>query len=125
MGETKARQELLEANEDFEERLRKSPVTIAYDAEHDMLLVTIGSPQEAITEQIDDRLYARIDPDSSKIVGFTITAFQKGFLREHADLRKGFETVFERPARLRDWQIRPRTRASRQASEMLERLVPA
>lgn len=94
MDETKASQELLEANEDFDERLRKSPVTIAYDAEHDMLLVTIGSAQEAITEQIDDRLHARIDPDSLKIVGFTITAFKRGFLREHADLRKGFETVF-------------------------------
>jgi len=125
MGKAKATKELLKANEDFDKRLRKSAITIAYDAEHDMLLVTIGNPQEAITEQIDDRLYARIDPDSLKIVGFTITAFQKGFLREHADLRKGFETVFERPERLRDWQFCPRTRASKQASEMLERLVPA
>jgi len=116
---------LLEANRDFEERLRNSDIRVGYDDEHDMLFITIGRPQEAITEEVSKRLHFRFDPDTDKIVGMTITAFKKGFLREHQDFRKHYETVFERRKRIESWEFMPQTQASREATTALRGLVPA
>ncbi len=116
---------LLEANKDLEERLRTSDVRVGYDREHDMLLITIGEPQEAITEEVSKGLYVRVDPDTDKIVGMTITSFEKGFLREHPDFRKHFETVFGPPTMIETWEVVPNTKASEQASVALRTLIPA
>lgn len=116
---------LLEANKDLEERLRTSDVRVGYDREHDMLLITIGEPQEAITEEVSKGLYVRVDPETEKIVGMTITSFEKGFLGEHPDFRKHFETVFARPRMVETWEIVPETEASKQASSALRALIPA
>ena len=117
--------DLLEANKDLEERLRASEFRVGYDSEHDMLLITIGKPQEAITEQVSKSLYVRFDPETDKIVGMTITSFKKGFLREHADFRKHFDTVFAPGRRIDAWEFVPRTQASEDASTALRHLVPA
>jgi hypothetical protein len=117
--------DLLEANNDLEERLRKSEFKVGYDNEHDMLLVTIGAPQEAITEQVSKRLYVRFDPETDRIVGMTITSFRKGFLRENADFRKHFETVFAPRRSIDSWEFVPQTQGSEEASTALRGLVPA
>jgi len=116
---------LMEANKDFEERLRTNDIRVGYDDEHDMLFITIGPPQEAITEEVSGRLHFRFDPDSDKIVGITITAFRKGFLREHQDFKRHFETVFERRRKIEAWAFVPQTEASHEASTALKGLVPA
>jgi len=116
---------LLEANSDLEERLRKSEFKVGYDSEHDMLLVTIGAPQEALTEQVSKRLYVRVDPETDKIVGMTITSFRGGFLREHADFRKHFETVFAPRGSIDAWEFVPQTQGAEEASAALRGLVPA
>jgi site-specific recombinase len=117
-------QELLQANKDLEERLRNSPIKVAYDDEHDMLFITIGSPREAVMVEVDKRLHFRVDPETDQIIGMTITAFRKGFLSEHRDFKKHFDTVFARP-RMEIWEVVPHTEASRQASSALRALVPA
>lgn len=117
--------ELLEANKDFEERLRNSDIRVGYDSEHDMLFITIGRPQEAITEEVSKRLHLRFDPESDKIVGMTITAFRKAFLRDNPDFRRHFETVFASRRRIDAWEIAPGTEASEKASSALRELVPA
>jgi uncharacterized protein YuzE len=116
---------LLEANKDLEERLRTSGIRVGYDREHDMLLITIGEPQEAITEEVSKGLYVRVDPETEKIVGMTITSFEKGFLGEHPDFRRHFDTVFGAPRMIETWEVVPRTKASEQASIALRALVPA
>ncbi|MGB5932971.1 MAG: DUF2283 domain-containing protein [Anaerolineae bacterium] len=116
---------LLEANTDFEERLRNSDIRVGYESEHDMLFITIGRPQPAITEEVSRRLHFRFDPDSDKIVGITITAFKKGFLREHQDFKRHFETVFERRRTIKAWEFVPQTEASEEATGALRGLVPA
>jgi len=116
---------LLEANKDLEERLRTTDVRVGYDREHDMLLITIGEPQEAITEEVSRGLYVRVDPDTEKIVGMTITAFRRGFLSEHQDFKKHFETVFDRPRMVETWDLLPQTEASKRASAALSALLPA
>lgn len=118
-------EELLEANKDFEERLRNSDIRVDYDSEHDMLFITVGRPQEAITEEVSKRLHVRFDPESDKIVGMTITAFRKAFLRDNPEFRKHFDTVFGKPRRTEAWEVMPRTEASERASGALRGLMPA
>ena len=118
-------QELLHTNKDLEERLRNSPIKVAYDDEHDMLFITIGSPREAVMVEVDKRLHFRVDPETDQIIGMTITAFRKGFLSEHQDFKKHFETVFERPRMVETWELLPQTEASKRASTALSALLPA
>jgi hypothetical protein len=117
--------ELLQANKDFEERLHNSEIKVSYDDEHDMLFVSIGRPREAVMVEVDKRLHFRVDPETEQIIGMTITAFRKGFLREHQDFRKHFETVFGRSRMIRTWEVVPQTEASEQASRALRVLVSA
>lgn len=117
--------EALEANRDFKERLQTSEICVAYDDEHDMLFLTIGPPQDAVMLEIKPRLHIRLDPQTDRIVGVTITAFKKGFLRENADFRAHFNTVFGKPTRLEAWGVVPRTEAARKVSDALRGLVPA
>lgn len=117
--------ELHEANRDFAERLRESEINLTYDDEHDMLFVTLGVPQEAVMVEVEQRLHYRLDPDTDKIVGMTITAFKKGFLRDNPDFRKHFDTVFGETRRTEAWEVMPRTEASERASSALRGLMPA
>lgn len=118
-------EELREANTDFAERVRDSEINLTYDDEHDMLFITLGAPQEAVMVEVDQRLHYRLDPQTDKIVGMTITAFKKGFLRENPEFRKHFDTVFGKPRRTEAWEIMPRTEASERASDALRGLMPA
>jgi len=125
MGEqTQMIQELLQANKDFEDRLRNSEIKVAYDNEHDMLFITLGPPREGVMVEVAKRLHLRVDPETDQIIGMTITAFKKGFLREHRDFKKHFDTVFARP-KMEIWEVVPHTEASKQASIALRALVPA
>lgn len=50
-----------------------------YDKDNDMLDIVFGLPQKAITEQVDDRVYLRLCPESEEIVGMVIIPFTKWF----------------------------------------------
>jgi len=64
---------VLNANEDLASRLRELSVCITYDRDGDTFILTLGEPQEALTESVDEnRLYVRIDPATLKIVGIEI-----------------------------------------------------
>ena len=49
-----------------------SSISTLHDREEDTFFLTIGNPQEAIYESVDNRLYLRLDPDTLKIVGVEI-----------------------------------------------------
>jgi len=64
---------VLQANEDLAARFRELSVYIAHDRDDDTFILTLGEPQEALTESLDgSRIYVRIDPDTLKIVGIEI-----------------------------------------------------
>lgn len=52
----------------------------SYDKERDVLYVSIGKPQDAISEEIEDDIFANLNPKTKKVVGFTIINFEKKFL---------------------------------------------
>lgn len=65
--------EVLRANQDLAVRLRELDPDIFYDREGDTFMVTLGEPQEALTESLaGGHLYIRVDPDTLKIVGIEI-----------------------------------------------------
>ena len=64
--------EVLRANDDLDVRLRTLSVGVFYDRDDDIFEVTLGDPQEAITESVRNQLSIRLDPDTLEIVGLEI-----------------------------------------------------
>jgi len=55
-----------------------------YDKDGDVMDISLGKPKAAISEEVDDDIVVRIDPNSREIVGFTIINFLSVFLRRFA-----------------------------------------
>ena len=50
-----------------------------YDDEGDVLDVSIGVPIAAVSREMDDDFFVRIEPNSGEVVGFSILNFKKWF----------------------------------------------
>ena len=61
----------------MEEGLRFS-----FDKEADVLDISIGKPVKAISREIEDDFFVRVDPKTKKVVGFSILNFEKWFKGE-------------------------------------------
>jgi len=51
----------------------------AYDREGDILDIAIGRPRKAISREIEDDFFVRLDPKSKRVIGFSILNFTKWF----------------------------------------------
>ena len=58
----------------------------AYDKQGDILDIAIGHPRRAISREVEDDVFVRLDPKSKKVVGFSILNFTKRFKGVH-DIR--------------------------------------
>jgi uncharacterized protein YuzE len=54
-------------------------IRMVYDDEGDILDVSIGEPQVAISKEVEDDFFLRVRPDSGEVVGFSIINFRKWF----------------------------------------------
>ncbi len=54
-------------------------LTFYYDDKGDILDISVGKPRKAISNEIGDDILERIDPETKKIIGFTILNFKKRF----------------------------------------------
>ena len=61
----------------MEEGLRFS-----FDKKADVLDISIGKPVKAISREIEDDFFVRVDPKTKKVVGFSILNFEKWFKGE-------------------------------------------
>ena len=61
----------------MEKRLRFS-----FDKGADVLDISIGSPKKAISREVDDDFFVRLDPKTKKVIGFSILNFEKWFKDE-------------------------------------------
>ena len=61
----------------MEEGLRFS-----FDKEADVLDISIGKPTKAISKEIEDDFFVRVDPETQKVVGFSILNFEKWFKKD-------------------------------------------
>ena len=54
-------------------------IKIAYDDEGDILDVSLGEPEAAISREIEDDFFLRVDPVGGEVIGFSILNFRKWF----------------------------------------------
>lgn len=57
-----------------------------YDEHADVLYISVGEPRPAVSEELDDGVVVRRDPDTNKVVGVTIIDFRTTFLKEPKSL---------------------------------------
>jgi len=54
----------------------------SYDKEGDLLDISVGKPQKAVSTEVVDDFFVRKDVKTGKIVGFSILNFEKWFKGE-------------------------------------------
>lgn len=54
-------------------------IKIAYDDEGDILDISIGNPEKAISKEVEDDFFLRVNPANGEVVGFSILNFRKWF----------------------------------------------
>ena len=54
-------------------------IRMVYDEEGDILDVSLGEPEEAISKEVEDDFFLRVNPVSGEVVGFSILNFRKWF----------------------------------------------
>jgi len=52
---------------------------IAYDKEGDILDISLGRPQRAISKEVEDDFFVRVDSITGEVVGFSVLNFEKWF----------------------------------------------
>ncbi len=57
-------------------------VFVNYDIENDVFYFYFEKPQEAVSREIVDGVFVRLDPNTDQIVGFTIMDLQKKSLED-------------------------------------------
>lgn len=53
------------------------PFRVEYDAEDDILYLTVGEPKESTTESLDNTVYVRTDPETGALHGIEIWHYSK------------------------------------------------
>lgn len=87
--------EILNANQDFEQRVSAAGgFTVEYDPADDLLMLTLGRPVDAATETFGNVIAVRYDPDSLKIVGLEILGLRANMLK-----RPEFSRLYEQAVR--------------------------
>jgi len=75
---------------------KQGELIFTYDSKGDVLDISIGKPKSAISEEIADDFYVRIDEKTKDIVGFMILNFNKQFKQKRTSvfpLSANFEFV--------------------------------
>lgn len=54
-------------------------IRMVYDETGDILDVSIGEPEAAISREVEDDFFLRVKPDTGEVVGFSILNFRKWF----------------------------------------------
>lgn len=59
---------------------KKIDLTISYDAKNDVLYCSFGEPREAYSVEMEEGVFARLDPTNDSTVGVTVVDFHKKFV---------------------------------------------
>jgi uncharacterized protein YuzE len=61
-----------------------SELSLDYDEEMDVLYASVGSPQEAVSDEVEPDILLRYVPPAREVVGITIMNFRRHFPRADA-----------------------------------------
>ena len=79
----------------------KDGMKIFYDQEADVLYVTRGKPEYTDYVEHSDDVILRLDPETKRLVGFTIIDFSQHFAKQESDISLPFGIDFQLDANLR------------------------
>lgn len=54
-------------------------LNFSYDQEGDILDISIGKARKAISEEVSEDVFVRLEPKTKKVIGFMILNFEKRF----------------------------------------------
>ena len=69
---------------------RKDRMEIFYDREADILYVTCGTPEFTYYVEHSEDVILRLDPETKRLIGFTIIDFSHHFAKQEADITLPF-----------------------------------
>ena len=79
----------------------KDGMKIFYDQEADVLYVTRGKPEYTDYVEHSDDVILRLDPETKRLVGFTIIDFSQHFAKQESEIALPFGIDFQLDANLR------------------------
>ena len=79
----------------------KDGMKIFYDQEADVLYFTRGKPEYTDYVEHSDDVILRLDPETKRLVGFTIIDFSQHFAKQESDIALPFGFDFQLDADLR------------------------
>jgi len=56
-------------------------LNFTYDKEGDILDISFGQPKNAVSEEVSEDIFIRLEPKTKKIIGFMILNFEEKFGR--------------------------------------------
>jgi uncharacterized protein YuzE len=62
--------------------MAKNELRFSYDKEGDILDISVGAPRAAISNEVADDFFVRIDPKTNEVIGFCILNFEKSVGRK-------------------------------------------
>lgn len=68
---------------------KKLDFKLSYDAKNDVLYCSLGEPQEAYSKEMEEGVFARLNPENDAAVGITVIDFYKRFA-EHPEKMLSF-----------------------------------
>jgi uncharacterized protein YuzE len=63
----------------IKKNLMGKEMKMAYDDAGDILDISIGDPEKAISREVEEDFFLRVNPVSGEVVGFSILNFRKWF----------------------------------------------
>ena len=67
---------------------------VHYDEEADSLVIYLtGKPERAVSVELENDAYLKVNPTTGDIVGFHIEAWQQAFLPTHASLQEAWRKL--------------------------------
>jgi len=62
--------------------LEKNRLIVSYDKEADVFYLSFGEPKTSVTEELDDYVLVRRDPQTHDVTGITITNLTEYFAKK-------------------------------------------
>ena len=110
MAENDMIKEIRDANHDWVNRVQHEMHDFQYDYDADILYIAYGDPGDAFSMPLDvegEDVNLRVEQGTFRIVGMDVFHFREVFIKNHADLRKVFESLSDVLGNL-DWRLQLR-----------------
>jgi len=76
-----------------ETKEKKKEIKVSYDQQADVLYISFGKPKAAISVEVGDGDFVRVDPFTDKTVGITIIDFKTRYLSKENNILRSAKSA--------------------------------